>query len=59
MSLPASWLASASLASAVQQDFESGHPPTAEVSVSLKEIVSEIRKVTRVEMVRNFIVWKF
>ena len=51
--LPASMVASASLASAVQQDYESGHPPTAGPSVRIKEIFNKIREFTRVEMVRQ------
>ena len=51
--LPASMVASASLASAVQQDYESGQPPTAGPSVRIKEIFNKIREFTRVEMVRD------
>ena len=51
--LPASMVASASLASAVQQDYESGQPPTAGPSVRIKEIFNKIREFPRVEMVRG------
>ena len=51
--LPASMVASASLASAVQQDYESGQPPTSGPSVRIKEIFNKIREFTRVEMVRK------
>ena len=46
-------VASASLASAVQQDYESGQPPTSGPSVRIKEIFNKIREFTRVEMVRK------
>ena len=49
--LPASMVASASLASAVQQDYESGQPPTSGPSVRIKDIFNKIREFTRVEMV--------
>ena len=51
--LPASMVASASLASAVQQDYESGQPPTSGPSVRINEIFNKIREFTRVEMVRR------
>ena len=46
MSLPPSMVASASIASAVQQDYESGH-----MGLDVKEIVHKIQEVAKIEMV--------
>ena len=46
---PPSRVASASLASAVQQDFES-HPPT---SVNINDVLEKLQSCTRIEMVRD------
>ena len=50
MELPPSLIASASLASAVQQDFES-NPPCSDLN--LNEIVRKLQRVTKTEMVIN------
>lgn len=50
MELPPSLIASASLASAVQQDFES-NPPCSDLN--LNEIVRKLQRVTKTEMVRE------
>ena len=48
MTLPPSMVASASIASAVQQDYESGH-----MGLDVKEIVHKIQEVAKLEMVRS------
>ena len=50
--VPASMVASASLASAVQQDYES-NPPTSGPTVQLNQIVGRIQGFTKIEKVRH------